>query len=484
MRRTFRSLVLFTTVVSLALLVACGGPTGSPDASKPSVRFSISTGATINSSEPIRVTATDNDRGVKSVKVVISDLGGSEIGTLANVTFEDLDSNVTVDATLDSDVAAKLELGESYRLHATATNGANRVGTVQIGVKFGDSAPGGGTDGPGEGPNGPSVPGDPADPDSGLPPLTVFWELPHMGSTLAGIVPLQAALLGDETVTSVRFELLSDDDRTLIAGLVDEGDGRYSGSLDTTLYPGGPYVLQATFTSSTGAVAVAARSISISDQLPKVKFLAPSPTPNQRLAGMVRYQLAIEAPRGFQSLVVDLVQEESATEMGRYEGLSDGDTVADAFVTLEIEPGAYELTATITDVRNNELSYAIPIELLPVFTMTTPENGDRVGNPNVNRLVAVTVGITGAVRSDLEITSADFYVNGISHADGLLVDESADNFLVLYMWDTNVDGPGHDSTVNGDRHLTFLVHYQYEDSEGATQTGAVFAPPIVVTYEP
>ncbi len=49
---------------------------------------------------------------------------------------------------------------------------------------------------------------------------------------------------------------------------------------------------------------------------------------------------------------------------------------------------------------------------------------------------------------------------------------TADGVLVLH----------HDTTVDGDRHLTFLVHYQYEDAAGTQQTGSVFTPPILVDY--
>lgn len=474
MRRTFRSAAGLITILSLAMLVACGAPSGAPNASKPSVKFSLTTGATVSALETIRVTVTDNEHNVKSIKVVLVDLENTEISTLADVVFDVLKASATVDFALDNHVAASLESGASYRLLATATNGANRVGTLQIGIVFADSPPG----------DGPSEPGTPTDPDTGLPPLAAFWELPHMGSTLVGTVNLQALLPGNETITAVRFELLSEGDRTLLTGIVNDGSGRYSSTLDTTLYGGGDYVLQATFIASTGAVGIAARPITIAPQLPKVRFLAPSPTPNQRLAGIVRYQLAIEAPRGFESLAVDLVQGEAVTEMARYEGLSDVATVSGAFVTLDIEPGSYDVVATITDALNNEASYTIPVELLPIFTMTTPEDGAGVGLSNQKQLVAVTVGITGAVRSDLDITSAAFFVNGVLNATGVVVDEGADNFLVLYMWDTDEPGPGHDPAVNGDRHLTFLLNYEYEDADGVPQTGSLFTPPILVDYQP
>jgi len=413
--------------------------TGVPLTAPPQVEWvNPKDNATLSGEVVLEVRARDNYR----VNEVVFYAGGNRLGK-GTLAADDQTYRLTWDTTGYPDGAVKLE--------ARAYDAAGNVGSAAVTVTV-------------------------ANADEEAP--SVEWVKPADGAVLSGVVTLEVSARDNVAVQRVAFyageNLLGED--------TDGSDG-YTLDWDTTGYPDGAVKLEARAYDAAGNVGSAAITVTFAND-PHIQWLKvgeSNPAQNLRIAGLVKLEAEVDAPRGVEK--VEFLLRGGAGEVKVADGVEDSGVYKGEFKTDRIGAGPYELVAKVTDRGGYTAESTLSVEVVDPFVITNPQDGDEVG-PGANRtIVSVTVGLNGTLLGELgEIDRVEIYLNGKFIAEANKI-ESSNDVAYIYAWDTSVDIPDpdpanppiHDAQKGGDRILTAKIY---------TTNGEYLTPGVQVNFRP
>jgi len=451
-----RTLTLVAAVA--VLLTACAALL---DATPPDVSLSVRTNDIVKVGDTITVTALDGQSGIASIAV---DFDGANL-LLQTIPEGERDQQaVTFDVTVERD----LVLGEVYLLEVEVVNGVGLRRELTVPLVAGAA-------------------GDVAAPVAAGP--VVQWVSPAPGSSVPGVIELTGRATATAGLDTVRF-IIENESGAVPVTAVDAGGGLFTYTWIASDWPAGDYTITFAARDAEGIsrdVKVKLVVENVLDGAPSLAFVAPSPTPGQRVAGFVSFGVAFDAPRGFASAEVLLAADGLGGNLVPIEVDEGAGVLTGRFLTLELEEGEYTLTATVVDATGDSATAELTFEVKPPYAITNPVDEQQVGLGAAlpRQVVAIAVGVNGTVRDDLTVTGATVYLNGLLLASAVVDDTASDNRIVVYGWDTAVDVVGvHDAAASGDRIITVLVEYSYLDDEGATVAGSRFTPGVLVDFQP
>ena len=459
-----RTLTLVAAVA--VLLAACAALL---DATPPDVSLSVRANDIVKVGDTITVTALDGQSGIASVAV---DFDGANL-LLRTIPEGERDQQaVTFEVTVERD----LVLGEVYVLEVEVVNGVGLSRELTVPLVAGAA-------------------GDVAAPIAAGP--VVQWVSPAPGSSVPGVIELTGRATATAGLDTVSF-IIENESGAVPVAAVDAGGGLFTYTWIASDWPAGDYTITFAARDAEGV----SRDVKVKlvvqnspDGAPSLAFRAPSPTPGQRVAGFVSFEVAFDAPRGFASAEVLLVAADLGANQVPFtlEVVEGMGVLRGRFLSLELEEGEYILVATVVDATGDSAIAELVFEIRAPYVITNPVDEQQVGLgavPFARQIVAIAVGVNGTVRdrenlSDLTVTSADVFINGEFLANAVVDDSASDNRIVIYGWDTAVDVVGvHDAAASGDRVITVRIQYSYVDDQGETVNGSRFTPGVLVDFQP
>lgn len=450
MHRTVVSVFIGLTV----LLAACASVI---DTTAPEVAISVRASDVVRSGDSVRVSVRDAESGIASVSI---DFDG------ANLLFEtfEADARPQQAVAFDVTIGKQLVLGETYRLDVTVVNGFGLTTerTVALVAAAADEA---------------------AAPVQTGPQLR--WIAPAPGSPVPGVVELSARVVSTGTVASATFSI-ANEAGSVDVDAVDAGGGVYTYSWSARDFPAGDYVVTFAVRDADGAMGEVQVKLIVAqgpDAGPSVVFVAPSPTPGQRVAGLIDIGVAFDAPRGFASASLELVAEGLGGNSVDFTPDEAEGRLSARFNTLRVEPGDYALVATVRDETGDAATATLSFTVLSPFVITNPLEGSSVGLGEDRQRVSIVVGANGTIDDFVTITSADVFIDGEPLGTASIQD-SGDNQIAVYSWDTVVTVVGvHDADASGDRVITVEVSYSYDAGDGVVSSSR-FTPGVLVDFQP
>jgi len=441
----------------LLIVIALAGCASIVDSSPPEIAVSVRDADVIRTGDTITVSVVDAQSGIATVAV---DFDGANL-LLETVASADRSRDAL---TFSVPISKALVVGETYRLDVKVVNGfgLRSERSITLVAAAADEAAAPVQTGP-----------------------SVSWLSPAPGSTVPGVVELTARASSAVGIAAATFAI-ANDGGAVIADATAVGGGVYAFSWNARDYPAGEYVVTFSARDADGVTRDVQVKLIVGqspDADPSLAFVAPSPAPGQRIAGLIDVGVAFDAPRGFGSVSLAL----AVDGLGSNSVAIEVDEVAGSFTarlnTLRLEPGDYTLLATVRDETGATATSTLGFTVLTPFGITSPSEGTSVGDGVDRQRVSIVVGANGTIDDFVQLTSAVIFVDG-AELGTATIRSAGDNQIAVYSWDTAVSVASvHDAAASGDRIITVLVGYTYDDGEGPVSSSR-FTPGVLLNFQP